>query len=338
MRRPAILAVDGGGSKLDAVFLRRDGTVLGVARVKPSMWDGSDEHLDDVERAIRAAARDAALDVDRRPLAEIGVFCLAGADLPSDERRIARGLRKRGLSDHDVVRNDTFAVLRAGTDRAWGVAVVCGYGTNCSAVSPDGRVTRFPAIGPISGDWGGASELGASAAWHAVRSEDGRGVKTSLEREVPAHFGLKRPRQLVEAIHHGRIDEGRLAELAPTLFRAAASGDAVARDLVDRQADEIVAMSTTAIRRLGMTKLDPDVVLGGGIFRNDDRSFFARIDAGVRAVAPRATARRLTAPPIVGAAQIGLDLAGASVGAKRRARLALTHDRITHHTRRRRDS
>ena len=29
-------------------------------------------------------------------------------------------------------------------------------------------ITRFPAIGPISGDWGGGGELGSMAAWHAV--------------------------------------------------------------------------------------------------------------------------------------------------------------------------
>ena len=54
-----------------------------------------------------------------------------------------------------MVDNDTFAVLRAGTERGWGVAVVCGAGINCVGVSPDGRHARFPALGTITGDWGG---------------------------------------------------------------------------------------------------------------------------------------------------------------------------------------
>ena len=33
MRRPALLGVDGGGSKTDAVLMRRDGTVLAARRV-----------------------------------------------------------------------------------------------------------------------------------------------------------------------------------------------------------------------------------------------------------------------------------------------------------------
>jgi N-acetylglucosamine kinase-like BadF-type ATPase len=219
-------------------------------------------------------------------------------------------------------------VLRAGTDRPWGVGVVCGYGTNCSAVSPDGRITRFPAIGPISGDWGGGGELGSLAAWHAVRSEDGRGRKTALERAVPAYFGLKRPRQLMEAIYFGRIDEKRLAEVAPVLFEVAIGGDATAREVVDRQADEVVSLAGTAIRRLRMQRLDVHVVLGGGIFRNGDHAFFDRIRAGLREVAPAAEVRVLKAPPVAGAALMGLDRIGATTAAQTRARRALTHERL----------
>ena len=278
--------------------------------------------------AIEEAARQAGVDSRRLPVADLGIFCLAGADLPADDRRLLRWTRANGWAGTDVVRNDTFAVLRAGTDRSWGVGVVCGYGTNCSAVAPDGRITRFPAIGPLSGDWGGAGELGVMAAWHAVRSEDGRGEKTSLERSVPAFFGLKRPRQLMEAIYFERIDEQRLAELAPVLFSAAMHGDTVAREVVDRQADEVVTMAATAIRRLRMQRLDVDVVLGGGIFRNDDRLFYDRIETTLREQVPAAHLHVLTDPPVVGAALMGLDRLGARRAASARIRGALTHERL----------
>ena len=340
-RRPAILAVDAGGSKSDVALLRRDGTVLGAARVHGGELDGrtwlmqqhiEERHLVPVGVAIQEAARQAGIDPDRLPVADLGVFCLAGADLPSDDRRLLRWLRANGWTETEVLRNDTFAVLRAGTERPWGVGVVCGYGTNCSAVAPDGRITRFPAIGPISGDWGGGVELGGLAAWHAVRSEDGRGRKTALERAVPAHFGLKRPKQLMEAIYFGRIEEQRLSEVAPVLFQVALEGDAVAREVIDRQADEVVTMAGTAIRRLHMQRLDVDVVLGGGIFRNGDHAFFDRIGAGLREVAPAAQVRVLTAPPVVGAAMMGLDRLGAPKGAQARVRQALTHDRLGNET------
>ena len=150
------------------------------------------------------------------------MFCLAGADLPSDERSILRRVQQHGWTDETVLRNDTFAVLRAGTDRTWGVGVVCGFGTNCSAVAPDGRTYRFPALGWIAGDWGGGSDIGEAALWHAVRSEDGRGRRTSLASGVAEHFGFRRPRQVMQAMYFGRVPESRVAELPPVVFEAAA--------------------------------------------------------------------------------------------------------------------
>lgn len=334
MRRPPLLAVDAGGSKVDAVLMRRNGEVIGAARIRSSDHDGTGgpDHLEIVADAVAGARLDAGLSGGTRPVADLGMYCLAGADLPADDRRIGRWIRARGFTNEDVIRNDTFAVLRAGTERPWGVGVVCGYGTNCAAVAPDGRVFRFPAVGLISGDWGGGHDIGEMGLWYAIRAEDGRGSPTSLRQLVPAHFGLRRPQQVLEAMHFGRLEDDLVVELAPIVFRAAKEGDAVARSVIDRQADEVVAMAGTAIRRLRMTKLDVDVVLGGGIFHNDDERFFDRIRSGLIAVAPRAQIRVLTAPPVLGAALLGLERLGAGSAALRRAGAALTHERLTAHT------
>jgi N-acetylglucosamine kinase-like BadF-type ATPase len=335
-RLPAILAVDGGGSKIDAVLLRKDGAVLGAARVPTTDFDqnGGDVHMGQVLDAVAAASVDAGLSAARIPVAQLGVYCLAGADFPVDDRRIDRWLRTRGITDERLVRNDTFAVLRAGTDRDWGVGVVCGYGINCSGVAPDGRITRFPAVGPISGDWGGGNDIGEAGLWHAIRSEDGRGPKTELQATIPAGLGYRRPFQVLTALHTGKLDVDRIAQLPPVVFETAARGDAAARSIIDRQADEVVALATTAIRRLRMTRLDVDVVLGGGIFRNDDAVFFDRIRDGVAQVAPAATITVLSDPPVIGAAQLGLDRVGATRAAHVRARAALTHERLAAHTHR----
>jgi len=77
--------------------------------------------------------------------------------------------------------------------------------------------------------------------------------------------------------------------------------------------------------------LDPDVVLAGGIFRAEDPAFYDRIGSGIAAVAPAAEVRRLSAPPVVGAALLGLDrLIGAPTPAdvESRLRTGLTHERL----------
>jgi N-acetylglucosamine kinase-like BadF-type ATPase len=334
-RRPRILAVDAGGSKVDAALLGSDGRVRGAARVANTDHSGTggEQHLLVVLDAVAAAAADAGLDPERRPVADLGVYCVAGADFPQDDRRIGRWLHRRDVTSEDIVRNDTFAVLRAGTERPWGVGIVCGYGTNCCGVAPDGRTYRIPAIGEISGDWGGGMDIGRAALWHAMRAEDGRGDRTVLRDLVPARFGYTRPRQLLEAIYFGRADQAQLVHLPPIVFAAAVDGDRIARGIVDRQADEVVNLARATIRRLRLTKLDVDVVLGGGVFRNDDPAFFSRIEGGVHDVAPAARLHVLDAPPLVGAALIALDTIGAPNAAQARTRAALTHERLTDHTR-----
>lgn len=326
----AVLGIDGGGSKVDAVFAARDGTILGAARIRHLEHDGTGRelHLEGVRAAVHAAGRDAGCRAIEPPLASVAVACVAGADLPADDRRIGRWLEAQRWGRKVVLRNDTFAVLRAGTDRSWGVAVVCGYGTNCSGVAPSGRIFRLPAVGTISGDWGGGYDLGSAALWHALRAQDGRGDPTALTSLVPGHFGMRRPRQVMEAMYFGRMSEERLVELAPLVFEAARADDAVARTIVDRQADEIAVMATTAIRRLHMTRRDVHVVLGGGIFANRDPVFHERVVEGIGAVAPKAKVIRLSEAPVVGAVLLGLDALGATRAAAARVRTALTNDRM----------
>ncbi len=327
----AILAVDGGNSKTDVALVDAAGEVLGAARGPGASHQALGVHgaMEALETLITAACRAGGVEATGRPLAEIGVWCLAGLDLPADDAAVAPEIARRGWTRENLVRNDVFAVLRAGTERTWGVGVVVGAGMNCAGIAPDGTQARFPALGPLSGDWGGGQLIGVAAVGAALRSEDGRGPRTALERLIPEHFGLPTALAVVEAIYLGRIHEDRVLELPPLVFAAAEVGDPAAAGIVGRQADEVVTMAGAAIRRLGLADRDVDVVLGGGLFQRDDAAFLERIRAGIAAVAPAATLRRLSGPPVVGAALLGLDWIGAPSEAAHRARASLTHERLT---------
>jgi N-acetylglucosamine kinase-like BadF-type ATPase len=111
----------------------------------------------------------------------------------------------------------------------------------------------------------------------------------------------------VRALYTGTTPVERLGELSPVVFTAAVSGDAVAREIVDRLADELGVMAAALIRRLRLGRLDPDVVLAGGVFRAEDPAFQRRLAAAVSAVAPDARIVRLEAPPVLGSALFGLE-------------------------------
>lgn len=309
----AVLAVDVGNSKTDLALVDRSGRLLAAVRGPSASHQavGPEVAMKRLAELASAAAWRAGLDGAARPLAAVGVFCEAGADFPEDVRLLRRGIAATGLAGEIVVRNDTAAVLRAGSPHGWGVAVVCGAGINCSGLAPDGRTVRFAALGDISGDWGGGGSVGMAALAAAVRGHDGRGPHTSLERLVPEHFALHNPDAVTRAIYLGRIPERRVLELAPLAFEASQAGDAVAGAIVDRLADEVVAMAAATIRRLRLQRRAVHVALGGGIFKSRNARLLGRIESGVHAVAPGAIVRPIDAPPVAGSALLGLDLLGA---------------------------
>jgi N-acetylglucosamine kinase-like BadF-type ATPase len=300
----AVLAVDGGGTKTDVALVAEDGRVLAFERTT--------SHLPQVlgaEAAVRAIG--AVVDRLRRHTGEMEVVeaavFLSGADFPSQLAAIERAVAGAAWAPRHLVDNDTLALLRAGTAAGDAVAVVCGTGINAVGVAADGRVSRFPAVGRSSGDWGGGLDLALEALWHAARAEDGRGPATSLRQVVPQRLGFERVVEVSEALELGRLRHADLGVVTPVLFAEAAAGDPVAVQVVERQAEEIALFVRVLLRRLDL--LDAagtvPVVLGGSVL------------AARHALLLDGIARRTTdldvgylvvdEPPVLGAALLALD-------------------------------
>lgn len=326
-----VLAVDAGNSKTDVALVTAEGEVLATAR-----GGGFSPHLVGAEAAVAglaplvaSVAAGARLPVDgAAPLVTHVSACLANADLPVEEQRLQQALAAHGWGRTAVVANDTFALLRAGTDAPRGVAVVCGAGINCAGLLPDGRTARFPALGTLTGDWGGGHGLALEVMWWSVRSEDGRGPATALAGAVARHFGLGSASAVAQAVHLREIHDARLHELVPVLFAVAEGGDRVAGELVQRQAEEVVRLAVVALRRLDLLDTPADVVLGGGVLAARQPLLLEAVRARLADEAPLAEPRVVTAPPVLGAALLGLDhLAAEGTGggplAQRRLRASL---------------
>ncbi|HEX5825045.1 MAG TPA: BadF/BadG/BcrA/BcrD ATPase family protein [Candidatus Limnocylindrales bacterium] len=302
---PPILAVDGGNSKADVAFVATDGRLLAAVR-GPTISHQAVPLAEGVRRLTELvdAAR-AAASIRGQP--GQAVYCLAGADYPSDIRLLRTAFQGAVPTPEILVLNDTFAALRAGTTRPWGIALICGQGINGAAVAPDGRRVRFAGVGDISGDWGGGTSLGQDGLGAAVRARDGRGPRTALERTIPAAVGLTRPEAVTRAFYDGRLAQARIGDLAPVVFATAVAGDPVARAIVDHLADELAGMALALARRTGLIRGDPEVVLAGGIFKTDDAAFHSGLAERIHAAIPTARIVRLAARPVLGAALIGLD-------------------------------
>jgi N-acetylglucosamine kinase-like BadF-type ATPase len=311
-----VVGVDGGNSKTELLAVATDGAPVAYVR-----GPGSNSHgrggvqacVDVVARLVEAARLEA-------PAAH-GAFFLCGADVPADVAALTAALEARRLVGRVAVANDTFALLRAGSDAPDAVAVVCGSGINSAGRSARGQVARYPALGWETGDWGGADALGREALFHAARAEDGRGEATVLVEVVRDRFGTASAAAAGEEVHYGRVSERRLGELAPAVV-AAAAADEVAAGLVQRVAGEVVLLAWKALRDLDLLERPVDVVLGGGMLRGGVGPLHDAVVAGLAARAPYARPLVAEEAPVLGAALAALDAVGAPADAGRRLRAA----------------
>ncbi|MDT7671508.1 MAG: hypothetical protein QOC74_4291, partial [Pseudonocardiales bacterium] len=284
-----VVAIDGGNSKTEVLVVSRAGEVLGQSRgpgaspqnVGVAACVAALEEL--VLRALTAGA-----GPPDRPFAGHTSAYLAGLDFPREEAALHAALAARGWSDTLTVGNDTLALLRAGSSDGTGVAVVCGAGINAAGVGPDGRVHRFPALGKVSGDWGGGYRLGEEALWWAVRAEDGRGPGTALRAAVAGYYGAETLLEVVQGLHFGEIGTASLHGLCPLLFQVAAAGDQVAQEVVTRFVEEVGSLVAVILRRLRLTTSEPEIILGGGVLTGVGAPVIAEIERRCLKVAPRA--------------------------------------------------
>ena len=317
----AVLAIDGGNSKTDVCLVSREGQLLGYARGPGSNHQivGLDAAFDVLAGLVAEARVEAGLDAGST-LAQLAAVYLAGADFPREIEMLLARVSLAGWAAEVSLDNDTFALLRAGSDAANRIAVVCGAGINCVGVSAAGDVLRFPSVGPISGDWGGGAALGTEALFLAVRAEDGRGQPTALREAVTQHFGTASVVDVTAALHFGEMPRSRIHELVPVLLRVAVAGDGPAREVVERLAEEVFLLARATLGRLRLRDQPTDVVLGGSVLAARHPLLMEGLSRRLAAYAPGVNLVLVDDPPVVGAALLGLDALGAPADAEIAAR------------------
>jgi N-acetylglucosamine kinase-like BadF-type ATPase len=321
-----VVAADGGNSKTDLVVASLDGAVLSRvsgAGTRPSI-DGLATTVAGLAALVREGITAAGLAADARPA--VGSFYLANVDFPDEEVAMFDALTTHAVADRLEIRNDTLAVLKAGSRTGWGIAVVGGAGINAMGMHPDGREERFLGIGDVSGDWGGGHAVAIAALGAAVRAGDGRGPQTVLSSLVVERFD-RDVDSVAIAADRKEIGMADLLAFVPTVFAAASDGDPVAVSIVQRFADEVLDFVRALVQRMDLADRPVDIVLGGGTLQAGNPVLLDRIADGVDRLAPQATLRVLDVPPVVGALVSALALAGADPGTIEVARAALAHRR-----------
>ncbi|MEK4850217.1 BadF/BadG/BcrA/BcrD ATPase family protein [Paenibacillus sp. FSL H7-0756] len=307
------LGVDAGGSKTYAMIADEQGKILGAGKGGNGNHQLNREQAENsLQQAVSEALMASGLTRDQLDHAWFG---LAGADREADFRILRPIISRLGLPRTEIS-CDTWNALRSGTEKSYGIVLICGSGVNCSGKNPVGATYQCGGFGYRFGDFGGGYDLSMEVFRSVLRADDGRGEKTVLSERLTELLGYSNVPELREDyLDHFRDLPPQIAEL---LFQAAEEGDAVANGLLVKQGEELGLAAASAIRRLGMEEESFDIVLAGSLLTKGDRPGIIRraIEERVKQAAPNGTLRILTREPVVGSVVLAMESSGLHVNRK----------------------
>lgn len=312
------LGVDAGGSKTHAVVVDERGSVLG----KGISGNGNHQIDRDVaERNITAACEAALLEagITKEEL-NFAYFGLAGADREADYEILRPMIGSMGYPRHEIA-CDTMIGMRAGTDRSYGAAIICGTGFNSAARNRDGEELQYGGFGFKYGDgYAGGSGLALLAFRSVIRAWDGRGLQTMLTSTVLEHTGYTSVEALYEDVLYGKTSVP--SSLVKTLLEAAEAGDTVAVSILETEGEELANAVCALIERLRMENDAFDIVYIGSVLNKGRSSILTNaIERNVAKRAPRARCVHLNSDPVAGALLSAMDADGQVIDTETEIRL-----------------
>jgi N-acetylglucosamine kinase-like BadF-type ATPase len=271
MDEDLVIGVDAGASNVRVLVADRTGRRLGsgtaagaspIARGLPAAM----EQLDIALGKALAGLDSAQVRVIAIGMAGAGTF---GPALPDALSELAS---RRDIPARWLHLSDLEVAFAAGSAEPDGLVVLSGTGASVAEIR-GGTMTRYvDGAGWLLGDLGSGFWLGWRAARAAIAHREGRGPATVLtarlsqKLDVPyqsGHLpGADPDTKVFERAIYRRTPVS-LAEFAPLVSTAAAEGDQVARDLIDKAAatllDEVALMLDEAT----------SVVLAGSVLLAD---------------------------------------------------------------------
>ncbi|MEM5828710.1 MAG: BadF/BadG/BcrA/BcrD ATPase family protein [Candidatus Aenigmatarchaeota archaeon] len=207
-----------------------------------------------------------------RKLNKINGICfgLASIDSENDKKIVLERIKKGkigkllGKEVKIILLNDTEIILSA-ANLENGVAVIGGTGSNFLGVNKDKKAWAG-GLEYILADEGSAFDIGQRVLRAALRSYDGRGRKTLLEKLVMKKARIRNMREIKDVVYKEKM-KSIVASFAPLAEIAAEKGDAIAKKILKDCAKEYI-IGIKAVAKKVKLKGDFKIVLVGSVFNS----------------------------------------------------------------------
>jgi glucosamine kinase len=305
-QKRVVIGIDGGGSKTRALLVGFDGEVIaevtgGASNLqKKGVHDAAELFFDLVQKCASKA------EAPHDAIAHV-VIGAAGAGRPSTRSELGSAISAVAQKNkfplaQVTVETDARIALEAAFPAKPVIALLAGTGSIALYRADDGRIHRAGGWGSVIGDEGSGFAIARDACAAVMRQHDGRSEKTILTEKALAFFGLSEIEDLIPKIH------GEKAELAPfaeKVFEAVTGRDRVARQILVRNASELVEhVRILTLAHPPKNKLP--VCPMGGMLENDNE-YSKLVREKLIATLPQIVVQKPKFPAAFGAAILGLN-------------------------------
>lgn len=305
-QKRVVIGIDGGGTKTRALLVGFDGTVLaeltaGASNVrKKGVAEAAEIFFDLV---VKCASRAGAT---HDSIAHV-VVGAAGTGRPSTRSELtgaiaALGQKHKFPLTQVTVETDARIALEAAFPGKPVIALIAGTGSIALYRAEDGRIHRAGGWGSIIGDEGSGYAIARDACAAVMREHDGRSEKTLLTGKALGHFGVQEVEELIPKLH---AEKAELAPFAEKVFEAVRERDRVARQILLKNASELVE-HVRVLTLAHPPKKKLPVCPMGGLLENENE-YSALVREKLSASLPQVLVQKPKFPAAFGAAILGLN-------------------------------
>ncbi len=266
------LGIDGGATKTHIVLSNGTGRPVGEGQSGPSNY-----HIVGVEQAASNLSASISQALARSAVSphEVKAACagMAGLDGASDKKQmhqiLTSALEASALQCPWRSLNDSVVAWAGAFHGGPGALIAAGSGSVAFAVGKNGRSARADGLGHWLGDAGSGYDIGRRGLRAALTALDERGPATSLTEQFLALAGSSQQEwigwiaALDSSISHAHE---QLRSFAPSVFEAAAAGDAVARTILDGAGAALASTAASVLRKVGLLTA-PQVATAGSVLQ-----------------------------------------------------------------------
>jgi N-acetylglucosamine kinase-like BadF-type ATPase len=267
MTNPILLGVDGGQSSTTALVGDAAGRVLGMGRGGPcnhvSGPERREKFIGAIGGAVREACLAAGLDAARR---EFAAACFGFSGGVEDKQPLIEEMFSAGRLH---VTTDALIALTGATAGEPGIIVIAGTGSISLGRNAAGKVARAGGWGYVFGDEGGGFDLTRQALRAVLRHEEGWGPPTALRDLLLAAGESASANELLHRFYTPAFPRPQVASFSKLVDRAASEGDAVAREIVLKAAQQLATLAAAVRGQLFQEGETVVVAHIGGVWRSD---------------------------------------------------------------------